>query len=183
VKEISRDFKVEKPDNCEWIVYSCNIAGTSFYQNNALSFVKNPTGIILKFEPDNKHDPNTIAVFSLSGKQLGHIPKEIASTVPRNIKLSALVRRVYASDEGYTSIEIGIFEQPYNSKVKNKNSSSVGTFFKMILFVIIIMWIIVFVFMVGILDLVGIKNGIETTDVSGVPDPYEKSPLYLLILE
>jgi len=69
-----------------------NIRGISFKQDAAEGLHQGQSLLLLR-EPGNQYDKNAVAVHTLSGKQVGYVPKEIAP----EFKLGALMGRVVSA--------------------------------------------------------------------------------------
>ena len=121
MKEISRDFKVEKPDGYKWLAPHCDIAGISHQKKDALIFANNPSKILLFKQPENKYDSNAIMVCDSQGRKLGYIPKEIATVIaelPKDSDVIGILRGIWVSDDEYIKITIALLVKTNNSVSK-----------------------------------------------------------------
>ena len=85
------------------------VAGVSFQQANAISFVKG-TGreIELERDPTNKYDKNAIKVIGTWFDQeeneyeelLGWVPAELAKEIPADIRIGATIKSMYVARSG-----------------------------------------------------------------------------------
>ncbi len=77
--------------------FSTRVAGVSFRQD-AMENVVVGHQIILKPEPDNKYDPNAVAVcLGITEEQIGYIPKDKAPSVKKLIEECVVVGCTVAS--------------------------------------------------------------------------------------
>lgn len=99
------------------------VAGESFYQPaiwRALGTAPTaqderaiPIRVVLKAEPNNRHDRNAIAVESASGETLGYLPRKLAAQVrlDRPLTAGATVRGGFALADGgiaHLGITLGV---------------------------------------------------------------------------
>lgn len=81
---VSKNFIEEEKPKEIWL-FDFYVAGYKYYEGyKALFTLKPGDEVILKREPENKHDDQAIEVYSKDGYKLGYVPME-SNIVPVNI--------------------------------------------------------------------------------------------------
>ncbi len=60
--------------------FTTSVSGISFRQE-AAAHVQIGEQVIVRRQPENPHDPNAIAIYTLQGQQLGYIPAKVAARI------------------------------------------------------------------------------------------------------
>ena len=97
----------------EILLSECHVAGTSYQDiDGVASELKTDDRLVLRREPENRHDPLAIAALTRDGVKLGYVPQAknevLARLLDAGKMIHAKVRNV--SDlNGWVRIEIGIY--------------------------------------------------------------------------
>lgn len=94
------------------------IAGFRYYegmQDNVLAALAVGDELALRRQPDNPHDPNAIAIYTLDGRKLGYVPRSenLAPAViaDQDVPLSAEIVAVTTDAQPWERVRVRVYQQ------------------------------------------------------------------------